>query len=77
MSDIEQYALIYCRVSSKRQKTSGSGLESQEHRCRTYAAQHGYQVEKIFPDDMTGTGDFMQRPSLMALLDYLEARRDI
>ena len=76
MSDIEQYALIYCRVSSKRQKTSGSGLESQEHRCRTYAAQHGYQVEKIFPDDMTGTGDFMQRPSLMALLDYLKKHPD-
>ncbi len=29
-----QKALIYCRVSSPKQKAEGHGLESQEHRCR-------------------------------------------
>lgn len=66
-------ALIYCRVSTKHQSTDASGLDSQEHRCRVYAAQHGYTVEKVFPDDVTGTSDFMQRPGMVALISYLEA----
>ncbi len=67
-------AIIYCRVSSTRQKTEGSGLESQEHRCRQYAAQHGYEVEAVFPDDVSGGGDFMKRPGMVALLTYLDAQ---
>src|SRR5690606_40108499 len=43
-----QAALIYCRVSSTKQKLEGHGLDSQELRCRQYAAQHGYQVEAVF-----------------------------
>ena len=30
------HALIYCRVSSTKQRIEGSGLESQEQRCRAY-----------------------------------------
>jgi DNA invertase Pin-like site-specific DNA recombinase len=33
------FAILYCRVSSKKQKTEGSGLETQEHRCRTHAEE--------------------------------------
>ena len=40
-------AVIYCRVSSTRQKTEGGGLDSQEHRCRQYAVAHGYDVEAV------------------------------
>lgn len=68
-------ALVYCRVSSKKQKT-GSGLESQEHRCREYAKQRGLDVEAVFPDDVSGGGDFMKRQGMVALLAYLEAQRD-
>lgn len=35
------YALIYCRVSDKKQRTDGHGLESQEHRCRQHAKERG------------------------------------
>lgn len=59
MSQIEQAnqegttkALVYCRVSTKRQKEEGHGLDSQEHRCRQYAAAKGYEVEAVFPDDI-------------------------
>lgn len=69
-------AIIYCRVSSKKQATDGAGLESQEHRCREYARAKGYDVEAVFPDDASGGGDFMNRPGMVALLAYLEARRD-
>lgn len=69
-------AVIYCRVSSTRQKTEGSGLESQEHRCRQYAAAQGYEVEAVFPDDASGGGDFIKRPGMVALLSYLDAQPD-
>ena len=67
-------ALIYCRVSSKKQTIDGDGLNSQEHRCRQYAAERGYVVEAVFPDSMTGSGDFMARPGMVALLSYLDAQ---
>ena len=69
-------AVIYCRVSSKKQVSEGAGLESQEHRCREYAQAQGYEVEAVFPDDASGGGDFMNRPGMVALLAYLEARSD-
>ncbi len=67
-------ALIYCRVSSTRQRLDGSGLDSQEQRCRSYAAINGYDVEAVFPDDVSGGGDFMKRPGMVALLSYLDAQ---
>ncbi|UWQ51694.1 recombinase family protein [Leisingera caerulea] len=67
-------AVIYCRVSSTKQKIEGSGLESQEHRCRQYAEANGYEVEAVFPDDASGGGDFMNRPGMVALLSYLDAQ---
>ncbi|MEQ3634426.1 recombinase family protein [Thalassolituus sp.] len=70
-----QKAIIYCRVSSLRQTIDGSGLDSQEHRCRRYAEQHGYVVEKVFTDDVSGGGDFLKRKGMVALLDYLRRRK--
>ncbi|MCB1469978.1 MAG: recombinase family protein, partial [Rhizobiaceae bacterium] len=67
-------ALVYCRVSSTKQRLEGSGLESQEQRCRAYAQLHGYDVEAVFPDDISGGGDFMKRPGMVALLSYLDAQ---
>lgn len=34
-------ALVYCRVSSVKQRLDGTGLESQEHRCRQHALMKG------------------------------------
>lgn len=67
-------AVIYCRVSDKKQKTDGHGLESQEHRCRQFAESKGYAVEAVFPDDITGGGDFMERPGMRAMLAYLDGQ---
>ncbi|MEM6467746.1 MAG: recombinase family protein, partial [Pseudomonadota bacterium] len=66
-------ALIYCRVSSARQRLDGGGLQSQEKRCRDHAAERGYTVMRVFPDDVSGGGDFMLRPGMVALLAYLDA----
>ncbi len=69
-------AIIYCRVSSTRQKTEGGGLDSQEFRCRQYAEARGYKVEAVFPDDASGGGDFINRPGMVALLSFLDAQPD-
>ena len=69
-----QRAVIYCRVSSTKQATQGHGLDSQEFRCRQYADAKGYRVDAVFPDDITGEGDFMKRPGMVALLSYLDAQ---
>lgn len=67
-----QKAIIYCRVSSARQSTEGHGLDSQEHRCREYANNKGYEVIKAFRDSFTGAGDFLDRPAMTALLSFLD-----
>lgn len=69
---VRQKVLIYCRVSDTRQKTEGHGLDSQEHRCREYAKFRDYEVEAVFPDDVSGGGDFMNRAGMVALLHYLD-----
>ncbi|QPH56086.1 recombinase family protein [Pontivivens ytuae] len=74
--DPGQAAIIYCRVSTTRQKLEGGGLDSQEHRCRQYAQDRGYTVEAVFPDDTSGGGDFMKRPGMVALLAFLDAQKD-
>ena len=68
-------ALIYCRVSSKKQTIDGSGLQSQEHRCLAHAALRGYDVEKIFTESVSGGLDITQRPALRELLHYLDTQR--
>ena len=67
-------AIIYCRVSSAKQKLVGGGLDSQEHRCRQHALANGFDVEAVFPDDASGGGDFMRRPGMVALLSFLDAQ---
>jgi DNA invertase Pin-like site-specific DNA recombinase len=68
-----KYAIIYCRVSSKKQEMEGHGLDSQETRCRKYAESKGYTVETVFRDTFSGGGDFMARPEMRALIAYLDA----
>jgi site-specific DNA recombinase len=69
-----QKAIVYCRVSSERQKTEGHGLDSQEHRCRDYATQKGYEIEKVFRDSFSGGGDYTKRPAMSELLSYMDSK---
>lgn len=67
-------AIIYCRVSSEKQKTEGHGLDGQELRCRQYAGQKAYEVDKVFKDSFSGGGDFMKRPAMQEMLAYIDGR---
>lgn len=70
---MDQYvkALVYCRVSSEKQVTEGSGLDSQEHRCRTEAIALNLDVEKVFREEGI-SGSLFNRPAIRELLGYLD-----
>lgn len=67
--------LICCRVSGRKQAVEGSGLDSQEHRCRQHAAMRGHPVEKVFFADVSGGLDLSERREIQQLLAYLDAHR--
>lgn len=76
MSEPSTQAIVYCRVSSKKQEEDATGLQSQETRCREHAAALGLDVVAVFPDTFTGGGDYMRRPGMVALLSFLDAQPD-
>ena len=66
-------AVLYTRVSSERQVNEGGGLQSQEHRCRSYAQSCGYAVLATFSDDGV-SGALIERPGIQALLSFLRSQ---
>ncbi len=64
--------LIYPRVSSKRQEIEGTGLQSQEGRCKKLLDDLAIPYEKTFPDSFSGGGDFMRRPAMREMLEYID-----
>ena len=68
----QKKALIYARVSDIKQAIEGDGLTSQETRCREYAARNGYDVVMVFPDTISGGGDFVKRPGMVSLLAFMD-----
>ena len=73
-AELDQYAVIYCRVSSAAQVKRGDGLGSQETRCREYAAGRGYKVVEVFHDEGV-SGSLINRPGMIAMLSFLKKRR--
>ena len=68
-------AIIYCRVSSVAQVEEGHGLESQDTRCRDYAARKGYEVIESFYERAV-SGCTTNRPSFNAMLDFIKAQKE-
>ncbi len=69
MSTTSKLCVVYCRVSSRKQTSDGSGLSSQERSCREYAEARGYEVVEVFSDVISGK--FSERPGMNALLKHL------
>ena len=67
------HAIIYCRVSSVKQTVEGTGLSSQETRCRQHAQFLNLDVVKVFSDDMTGS--VIDRPGIKDLVKFLKANK--
>ncbi|OQY67100.1 hypothetical protein B6D29_02300, partial [Microgenomates bacterium UTCPR1] len=71
---ITKKAIIYCRVSSKKQVEEGHGLEGQENRCRQYANGIGYEVVKVFREEGI-SGGITDRPGMKKLLAFLDKNK--
>ncbi len=68
----ECYGLVYARVSSVRQEIEGTGLQSQEGRCKLELERIGVRYDKSFLDTISGGVDFMERPAMRNLLKYID-----
>ena len=66
--------LVYARVSSKKQEIEGTGLGSQEGRCKSDLLSLGVPYTDSFLDSYPGGGDFMNRPAMRDMLAYIDAR---
>lgn len=64
-------AVIYCRVSSERQVSTGHGLDSQEQRCLRRADDRNLKVAAIFRDEGVSGGLF-ERPAMQELIKFLD-----
>lgn len=69
----QRQAVVYCRVSSIKQKTKGDGLESQLTRCAEFARMKNYAVVESFRDDVSGS--LIDRPGMKSMLAYLRQHR--
>lgn len=70
-------ALVYVRVSTSRQVAEGIGLDTQEARCRAYAAHMGWTVQEVFADEgLSGKDGVADRPGLAALIAAHRATPD-
>jgi site-specific DNA recombinase len=67
-------AIVYCRISSKAQELKGSGLESQQTRCREYSGFKGYQVVKVVYDTAI-SGKLLERPGIKEVLQFLKREK--
>ncbi len=56
MQNALQPIVIYLRVSTRRQGTSGLGLEAQRTICRRFCDTHGYQITTEYQEVETGKG---------------------
>ena len=68
----DREGIVYARVSTKRQESEGTGLSSQEGRCIAELKILGVPHKKTFPDSYTGGGDFMNRPAMRELIEYID-----
>jgi DNA invertase Pin-like site-specific DNA recombinase len=66
-------AVIYCRVSTKRQTKEGDGLASQATRCREFARYRNLEVIEVFQDSESGS--LIDRPGMQAMLKFARAHR--
>lgn len=69
-----QKAIIYARVSTSGQERDGSSLETQEERCREYAAAQGWAVVETFRETYSGAS-LWERPMLTAARALVTAKK--
>ena len=67
-------AVIYCRVSTKKQVKS---LDNQELICRDWCKRNNIEVVAVFRDVCPGDFPIDNRPGLKKLIEFIKSRDDI
>ena len=73
MNTIIREGVIYTRVSSLKQVTEGSGLDSQYSACFTHANENKITVLESF-QDAAYSGKTTDRPGLEEMIDFIKKR---
>ena len=73
MNTIDKEGVIYTRVSSLKQVTQGSGLDSQYSACLNYAKENNIKIIKTFKDAAM-SGKTTDRPGLEEMIDFIKKR---
>ncbi len=68
-------AVIYCRVSSKRQVEEGNGIESQELMCLQLAVRRGYEIVQIYKEPGVSAKD-ADRPAFKEMMSFLKRAKE-
>jgi site-specific DNA recombinase len=69
-------AIVYTRVSTAEQVREGLSLEAQEHSCREYCKNKGYEVAQVFVEEGE-SAKTANRTKLKELLKYCRDHKDI
>lgn len=70
-SDINFVGIPYLRVSDKSQVLNGSGLDSQDTRCRAHSDYLGIPVGEVFIEEGV-SGALLERPAMKRLLHHIK-----
>ena len=73
MNTINKEGVIYTRVSSQKQVTHGSGLDSQHSACLRYAQENDIKIIQSF-QDAAFSGKTADRPGLADLIKFIKKR---
>ena len=64
--------IAYLRVSHT-DSLNGTSLETQEKRCRAFAELHGFSIDKVYSEVVSGGVEFRKRPVFQKVLSELKS----
>ena len=64
--------IAYIRVSHI-ESLNGTSLDTQEKRCRAFAELHGFKIDKIYSEIVSGGVEFRKRPVFQKVLSELKS----
>jgi site-specific DNA recombinase len=64
--------IAYIRVSHI-ESLNGTSLDTQEKRCRAFAELHGFKIDKVYSEIVSGGVEFRKRPVFQKVLSELKS----
>ena len=64
--------IAYLRVSHQ-ESLNGTSLEVQEKKCRAFAELHGFSIDRVYSEVVSGGVEFRKRPVFQKVLSNLKS----